>query len=99
MSLTGPHLRERVELLLSAAEPSQEEVSEVLADGYGYVLSIDSQRLRLERRITELAANAEQPEAANELRRLWLRHRTIGAEVTSLRTLLRQLREAQPASS
>jgi hypothetical protein len=99
MSLTGPDLRERIELLLRAAEASDEDVSEVLADGYGYVLSLDSQRLRVERRITDLAAKAEEPEAANELRRLWLEHRTVGAEVTSLRTLLRQLREAQPATS
>ena len=74
------------------------DVRQVLADGYGYVLSLDSQRLRIERRITELAANAEDPAAASELRRLWLEHRTLGAEVSTLRRLLRRLRDAQPAA-
>ena len=98
MSLTGPNIRERVELLLSSTEASDEDVRQVLADGYGYVLSLDSQRLRIERRITELAANAEDAGAASELRRLWLEHRTLGAEVSTLRRLLRRLRDAQPAA-
>jgi|tagenome__1003787_1003787.scaffolds.fasta_scaffold20920601_2 hypothetical protein len=99
MSLTGADLRERIELVLRAADATEEDVDQLLADGYGFVLSLDSQRLRIERRITELAAEAEEPEAAGELRRLWLEHRTLGAEVTNLRSLLRQLREAQPARS
>ena len=89
----------RIESLLSAPEANDDDVTSTLTDGYGYVLSLDSQRLRIERRITELAGDAEEPATANELRKLWLQHRSIGAEVASLRTLLRRLREAQPAAS
>ena len=95
MSLTGAELRERIELLLRASEASHDAVSELLADGYGYVLSLDSKKLRVERRITELAATAEDPASAEELRRLWLEHRTIGAEVSALRSMLHHLRETQ----
>src|SRR4051794_13867822 len=99
MSLSGADLRERIELLLRASDASDDAVAQVLADGYGYVLSLDSQRLRVERRITELAAEAEDPDTANELRKLWLEQRTLGAEVAGLRTLLRQLREVQPGGT
>ena len=64
MSVTGASIRERVELLLNAPEPSDEDVRTALTDGYGHVLALDSERLRIERRITELAANAEDPGAA-----------------------------------
>jgi hypothetical protein len=99
MSLIGADIRERIEAVLSSSDVSESEVNELLTDGYGYALSLDSERIRTERRITELAANAEDPEAAGELRRLWLRNRTIGGELSELRALLRRLREAQPAAS
>jgi hypothetical protein len=95
MATTAAELRERVEILLKARDADTDDVTEVLTAGYGYALSLDSQRLRIERRITELAANAEDPEAASELRRLWLRNRTLGAELAELRALLRRLRDEQ----
>jgi hypothetical protein len=98
-TLTGAELRERIEVLLRANGVSETDVDELLTAGYGYALSLDSQRLRMERRITELAERAEEPDAANELRQLWLRLRTIGSELTELRKLLRQLRESQPTSA
>ena len=98
MSPTGAELRERIETLLTANDADSADVDEVLTAGYGYALSLDSQRLRGERRITELAARAEDPEAAAELRKLWLRNRTVGAELAELRELLRKLRAAQPTN-
>jgi hypothetical protein len=98
-TLTGAELRERIEVLLRANGVSGSDVEEMLTAGYGYALSLDSQRLRMERRITELVERAEEPDAANELRQLWLRLRTIGGELTELRKLLRQLRESQPTSA
>jgi hypothetical protein len=92
MSPSGAELRERIEVLLSARDASVEEVEEALTAGYGYALSLDSQRLRIERRISELAAHAEDPEAAGELRKLWLRSRTLVSELSELRALLAQLK-------
>jgi hypothetical protein len=95
-TVTGAQIRHRIEMLVRAQGDENavdEDVHELLTAGYGYALRLDSQRLRLERRITELAARAEEPEAASELRGLWLRHRTIGAELGELREMLRDLRE------
>jgi hypothetical protein len=98
VSESGTQIRERIELLLRAVHDkgaAQEDLTDALTAGYGYALSLDSERLRLERRITELAAKAEEPDAAAELRRLWLRHRTLESELRELRGKLRMLREEQ----
>src|SRR3954471_10509310 len=97
MSPTGAELRERIKTLLAAGNADPADVDDVLTAGYGYALSLDSQRLRGERRITELAARAEAPGAAAELRKLWLRNRTVGSELAELRELLHRLRAAQLA--
>jgi hypothetical protein len=97
MSPTGAELRDRIKTLLDANDAEPADVDDVLTAGYGYALSLDSQRLRGERRITELAAHADDPEAAAELRRLWLRNRTVGSELAELRELLRKLRATQLA--
>jgi hypothetical protein len=99
MAVNGADLRERIELLVRGRDASSEEVADALTAGYGYALMLDSERLRIEHRISELAARAEQPEAARELRRLSLRERTLGAELADLRSLLERLREARLASS
>jgi hypothetical protein len=99
MSPSSAELRERIEMLLSSRDASLDEVEEALTAGYGYALSLDSQRLRIERRITELAAHAEDPETAGELRKLWLRSRTLTSELSDLRALLGQLKnERLPAA-
>jgi hypothetical protein len=100
MTLTDSDLRERIETLIRALDDDgveRDEVEEALTSGYGYALAKDSQRLRLEQRITELAARAEEPGAASELRTLWLRHRTLDAELSELRGMLRELRDHQLA--
>jgi len=91
MSRSGVDLRERIELMLNARDADGDDVAEALTAGYGYTLSLESQRVRVERRITELAADAEQPEAASQLRKLWLRHRTLESEIAELRAKLRLL--------
>jgi hypothetical protein len=100
MPPSGADLRHRIEVLLAAYPgegATRDELNDTLTAGYGYALSLDSQRLGLERRITELAAQAEEPDAAAELRRLWLRHRTLDNELSELRAKLRELREEQTA--
>jgi hypothetical protein len=99
MSVDGAELRKRIELLVRGQHASSEEVTDTLTAGYGYALKLDSERLRIERRIGELAAHADQPEAAQELRRLGLRERTLAAELSQLRALLERLRAGRLANS
>ena len=91
MSGSSAELRERIELMLEARDADDGDVAEALMAGYGYALSLESQRVRVERRIKELAGEAEEPEAASQLRKLWLRHRTLESEIAELRAKLRLL--------
>ena len=70
-------LEERIQLMIEAPG-EREQVEHVLAEGYAHALKLDAERLGLERTITTLAARADDGEAAQELRRAWLRHRKIG---------------------
>jgi len=86
---------ERVELRIESAlaEGAPADAAEdLLAEGYARALQLDAERLRLERTITGLAARADEPAAAQELRRVWLRHRTLLGELSEIRTLLRRLK-------
>ena len=86
-------LEQRIVTLL-AGTPEQGEADTLLTEGYTHALALDAERLRLERRITALAARADDVDAAQDLRRAWLRHRTITAELRELRGLLRRLKDA-----
>ena len=96
--MTSP-IEERLRSLLGEPDgddpPSRAALDEALGEGYTLALRLDAERLALERRITGLAARAEDDDAAQELRRAWLRHRTIGAELRELRLTLRRLKEAR----
>jgi hypothetical protein len=96
--VTGP-IEERIQSLLQEDEraPSEEQIVVALGEGYTRALQLDAERLTLERRITALAARAEDPDAAQELRRTWLRHRTINGELRELRLMLRRLKDARRA--
>ena len=61
-----------------------------MTDGCARMLTLETERLRIGRRISELAADQD-PGAALELRRLWARRRTISGELGELRGLLREL--------
>jgi hypothetical protein len=55
------------------------------------MLTLETERLRLNRRISEVGAKSGDAGAAAEMRRLWLRRRAIAGELRELRSLLRQL--------
>ena len=98
--MTGP-LEARIQSLIDRRESdraSEEAVDEALGEGYTLALRLDAERLALERRITALAARAEDEDAAQGLRRAWLRHRTINAELRELRLMLRRLKEVRGAA-
>jgi hypothetical protein len=73
---------------LDPGEPLLTEMEHTLTDGYARALEIEAERLRLERRIGELAHRIEGPDQAGELRRLAERLRSSDDDLASLRELL-----------
>lgn len=93
-----PELRSRLdEALLHGLPPV--ELHDLITDGYAGALQLDAQRLSVRRRAAELAEAADEPEHAQELRRLWLTHGTVARELEGLRALLRRLEAVRAASA
>ena len=69
------------------------EIEHTLTDGYARALALDAERSRIEKRIGELARNADDPDHARELRRLALERGAAEEDLTHLRTLLGALHE------
>jgi hypothetical protein len=74
-------------------KPLVTEMEDTLTDGYARALELESQRLRLERRIGHLAHHVERQEQADELRALAGRLRDVDVELDSLRGQLGALQK------
>jgi hypothetical protein len=83
---------EQIEELLNAESPTLDSLEATLTDGYAQALALEAERLRLERRIGEVA-RAGHPDAGDEVRRLGSRLNTADDEIARLRCLLGSLRE------
>ena len=59
-----------------------------MTDGYARALQLEAERLRLERRIGELARSVDGPEEADELKALAGRLRDVNVELEGLRDRL-----------
>ena len=86
-------LLERISRLLKnrSADPGKPLVTEMedtLTDGYARALQLEAERLRLERRIGELARSVDGPEEADELKTLAGRLRDVEVELEGLRNRL-----------
>jgi hypothetical protein len=86
-------LLERISRLLKnpSADPGKPLVTEMedtLTDGYARALQLEAERLRLERRIGELARSVDGPEEADELKALAGRLRDVNVELEGLRNRL-----------
>jgi len=86
-------LLERISRLLKnrSADPGKPLVTEMedtLTDGYARALQLEAERLRLERRIGELALSVDGPEEADELKALAGRLRDVDVELEGLRNRL-----------
>jgi len=86
-------LLERISRLLKnrSADPGKPLVTEMedtLTDGYARALQLEAERLRLERRIGELARSVDGPEEADELKALAGRRRDVDVELEGLRNRL-----------
>src|SRR3954464_7705688 len=90
-------LLERISSLLNrSADPGQPLVTEMedtLTDGYARALQLESERLRLERRIAHLAHDVEGEAGAAERRALAARTREVDAQLAGLRGRLGALQK------
>ena len=95
-----PALLAQIDQLLTAPDSTDEpatlaRLEHALTDGYAHALSLEAERLRLERRMTELAGELDdgnQEQKAHELVQVSRRITRAGAEIDSLRGTLSQLR-------
>jgi hypothetical protein len=95
-----PALVEQIDELLAEPAPAQEPVSRarverMLTDGYAHALSLEAERLRLERRMSELAAqlnDGNKEQKTQELVQVSRRITSASGEIERLRTTLSQLR-------
>jgi hypothetical protein len=93
-----PALLERIRSVLDVrgadpAKPLLTEMEHTLTDGYARALELEAERLRLERRIGELAHSLDGPDEAKELRHLALDLKGIDESLTGLRDLLATLQQ------
>ena len=95
-----PALLDEIDELL--AEPAHSEepatlarLERTLTDGYAHALSLEAERQRLERRMSELAGelhDGNQEQKAQELVNVSRRISSTGAEIERLRSTLEELR-------
>jgi hypothetical protein len=78
---------QQIEDLLKDGEPSLAAVEDTLTQGYAEALQLEAERLRLERRIGEVARNAGTDQAA-EIRRLGTKLTSADGELERLRSVL-----------
>jgi hypothetical protein len=80
----------RIDALLAGPSCDRAQLERTLTDGYAHALVLEAEGVRLRRRLTELAQDAE--ENAGELSAV--AHRLDGAtgELTELRAVLAELR-------
>jgi hypothetical protein len=78
---------QQIEDILSAQAPTLARVEDTLTEGYAQALSLEAERLRLERRVGEVARMAN-GDHGDEIRRLGTRLRIADGEIAHLRALL-----------
>ena len=81
---------QQLEDLLRASAPNLAHVEDALTEGYAQALQLEAERLRLERRLGEMARTAS-GDHGDELRRLGSRLRCADGEIEALRSLLGSL--------
>jgi len=86
---------QKIQAMLSTKSGDLDSIERTLTDGYAHALSLEAERLRLERRMSELAGelhDGNQEQKAEELVKVSRRISSAGAEVERLRATLAQLR-------
>src|SRR5918999_2303502 len=75
------------------AKPLLAELEHTLTDGYAQALGLEAERLRIERRIGEMAHRLDGPDDVAELQELALRLRQADDELANLRDVLVTLQQ------
>jgi hypothetical protein len=78
---------QQIEQLLSDDAPSLRSVEDTLTEGYARALALEAERLRIEKRVVEVAKDPTADQAA-ELRTLGTRLTRADGEIAHLRSLL-----------
>jgi hypothetical protein len=94
-------LHNRIAELLASPEGDVERVERTLTDGYAQALSLEAERWRLQRRLTEVAQSLEPGDPAEktiELSELARRLHGNAGELGELRGRLRELRRLRYTS-
>jgi hypothetical protein len=97
MAQEQPNVSQQIEALLEAPTsgadaPTLARVEETLTEGYAEALALEAERLRLERRLGEVAREGSADPGA-ELTSLGRRLTTADGELTRLRALLSSLHD------
>jgi hypothetical protein len=93
-------LQNRIETVLERhrglpTSPSQQEINDLYTDGCAAVLALETERLRVKRRMTAAAIDSPtDPEAAHDAAELARRGDELVDELASLKQLVKQLRAA-----
>jgi hypothetical protein len=93
-------LQDRIEVLLNRhrgqeSSPSQLEINDLYTDGCAAVLALETERLRVKRRMTAAVLDSiEDPDAAREAAGLAMRGDELVVELSHLKQLVKQLRAA-----
>src|SRR4051812_41180750 len=74
-------------------KPLVTEMEDTLTDGYARALQLEAERMRLERRIGELAHRVEGREEADELKAVAARRQDVEVELQGLRDRLGALQK------
>ena len=88
-------LLEKIKALMSAPARDLETIERTLTDGYAQALSLEAEKWRLEKRITEVAQSLERGDTAQKARELAvLANRVEGnvGDLVALRYVLAELR-------
>ena len=98
--MTSLALQDRIEGLLGRyrgqeSSPSQLEINDLYTDGCAAVLALETERLRVKRRLTAAAIDsAEDLDAARDASALAIRSDEIVVELSHLKKLVKELRAA-----
>jgi hypothetical protein len=88
-------LLEKINALIGAPTRDLDAIERTLTDGYAHALSLEAEKWRLEKRISEVAQGLERGDTAKKARELAALARRVegsSGDLTTLRALLNDLR-------